>query len=251
VFDVPGVIESFHVNETLAISPVAIFSFGVAIGCLIHTAVCEVFGRTIVYKVGLPLTVVFTIVGGTAKNFATMGTARALAGLFFSPTLTCGIGILNDIWDVRADKLGTLFVVLYAMNIVWSAPIGAMVSGSLISHHSWRWSFGVITIMVRAAAVPAFFLSETYEPEVLRNRAKKMKLPIPPRGKSLAVFLVSIDRPFHMMFVEPLVFPSGLVLAVLNAILYSYYVAYTLLFQEAYHFTPSRFRGCSSNGVPI
>jgi hypothetical protein len=60
-----------------------------------------------------------------------MGTAPTQAGLFTSPTLTCGIGILNDIWDVRANKLGTLFVVLYAMNIVWSAPIGVMVSGSL------------------------------------------------------------------------------------------------------------------------
>jgi hypothetical protein len=36
--------------------------------------------------------------------------------------------------------------------------------------------------------------------------------------------------------VEPLVFPSGLVLAVLNAILYSYYVACTILFQKEYHF---------------
>jgi hypothetical protein len=69
VFDAPGVIESFHVNETLAISPVAFFSFGVAIGCLIKTAVYEVFGRTIVYKICLPLAVIFTIVGGTAKCF--------------------------------------------------------------------------------------------------------------------------------------------------------------------------------------
>jgi MFS family permease len=173
VFDVPGAIESFHVNETLAILAVAFFSFGVAIGCLITTAVCEVFGRTIVYKIGLSLIVVFTIVGGTAKNFATMGTARTLASLFISPTLTCGIGILNDIWDVRADKLGTLFAVLYAINIVRSAPIGAMVSGSLISHHSGRWFFWVTTIMVGAAAVPAFFMPETYEPEVLRMRAKR------------------------------------------------------------------------------
>jgi hypothetical protein len=65
-----------------------------------------------------------------------------------------------------------------------------------------------------------------------------MKLPISPGEKSLAVFLVSTGRLFHMMLVEPLVFPSGLVLAVLNTILYSYYVAYTFLFQEAYHFTP-------------
>jgi len=92
--------------------------------------------------------------------------------------------------------------------------------------------------LVGAAAVPAFFMPETYEPEVLRTRAKKMKLSISPRGKSLAVFLVSIGRLFYVMFVELLVFPSGLVLAVLNAILYSYYVAYTLIFQEACHFTP-------------
>jgi MFS family permease len=174
VSNISGVIESFHVNETLAISPVEFFSFGVTIGCLITTAVCEVFGRTIVYKIGLPLTVVFTIVGGTAKNFATIGTARTLAGLFISPTLTCGIGILNDIWDVRADKLGTLFVVLYAMKIVWSAPINAMVSGSLISHHSWRWSFWVTTIMVGGLPPSQhFFMPETYEPEVLRTRAKR------------------------------------------------------------------------------
>jgi hypothetical protein len=74
------------------------------------------FERTTVCEIGLPLTVVFTIVGGTAKNFVTMGTARTFAGVFISPTLTCGIGILNDIWDVRAEKLGTLFVVLYVMN---------------------------------------------------------------------------------------------------------------------------------------
>jgi hypothetical protein len=65
-----------------------------------------------------------------------------------------------------------------------------------------------------------------------------MKLLTPPRWKSLAVFLVSIGRQFHMMWVEPLVFPSGLVLAVLNAILYSYYVAYTIIFQKEYHFIP-------------
>jgi hypothetical protein len=86
---------------------------------------------------------------------------------------------------------------------------------------------------------PKINIATTYPSCCLETHTKHgERLPIPPRGKSLAVFLVSIGRPFHMMFVEPLVFPAGLVLAVLNAILYSYYVAYTLLFQEVYHFTP-------------
>ena len=40
-----------------------------------------------------------------------------------------------------------------------------------------------------------------------------------------------------MMIVEPIVFPTGLVLAVTQSVVFAYYIAYALLFESVYGFT--------------
>jgi MFS family permease len=103
--------------------------------------VSEIFGRGIVYRVTLPLSLIFTIVGGAAHNYSTLAAARFLAGTLAGPCVSIGAGVMNDLWNISLDKTGTVFGLLYALMVIYATQVGPMVSGSLITHHSWRWTF--------------------------------------------------------------------------------------------------------------
>jgi MFS family permease len=165
--------------------------------------VSEIFGRGIVYRVTLPLSLIFTIVGGAAQNYSTLAAARFLAGMLAGPCVSIGAGVMNDLWNISLDKMGTVFGLLYALMVIYATQVGPMVSGSLITHHSWRWTFWLLAILMGNLSVAAFLIPETYAPQILRSRAKKENLPVTKRGDSLGVFLVSVGRPLHMIMVEP------------------------------------------------
>ncbi|RDW69257.1 hypothetical protein BP6252_08277 [Coleophoma cylindrospora] len=227
----------FHVGTTLAIAPLSLYSYGIGFGALLGTAACEIMGRRIVYRVTFPLALIFTIVGGSAQNFATLAVSRTLAGAFAGPSLAVGVGVMNDLWNVSLDKLGTTFSVLYAVFLIFGTQIGPMASASLLRDHSWRWTLWVLAILLGTTAIGAVIVPETYAPEIQRSRAKKSKLSVTNRGASVNLFLASVGRPLHMLLVEPLVLPSGLVLAVTQSVVFAYYIAYALLFEEVYNFT--------------
>jgi hypothetical protein len=80
-------------------------------------------------------------------------------------------------------------------------------------------------------------LQETFHPQIIRTRAKKMGKTLPPRGTNVSVFLTAIGRPLHMMIIEPIIFPTGLVLAITQSVVFAYYIAYALLFERVYGFS--------------
>lgn len=114
----PGVMVSFGVSKTLATVPISCYSTGLGIGALFSTAFSEVFGRRIVYRVTAPLAFTFTLLGGCAPNFVTVAIARVLAGLFASPCLTVGGGIISDVWNISLEKTGTTFAILFVLFVV-------------------------------------------------------------------------------------------------------------------------------------
>jgi MFS family permease len=234
---IPEVQLQFHLTTTQAISPISLYANGLGIGALIATAACEIYGRRIVYRVTLPIALIFTIVGGCSQNFATLAVSRTLAGLFCGPCLTVGVGILNDLWDLSLEKIGTSFAVLFVLFIIWATQIGPMASAGIIEHHSWRWTFWVAAILLGVTAVWSFLVPETYHPQIIRARAKKMGQKLPSRGTNATIFLAAIGRPLHMILVEPIIFPTGLVLAITQSIVMAYYVGYALLFEKVYGFS--------------
>ncbi|KAH8783658.1 major facilitator superfamily domain-containing protein [Hyaloscypha finlandica] len=234
---IPEVQLQFHLTTTQAISPISLYANGLGIGALIATAACEIYGRRIVYRVTLPIALIFTIVGGCSQNFATLAVSRTLAGLFCGPCLTVGVGILNDLWDLSLEKIGTSFAVLFVLFAIWATQIGPMASAGIIEHHSWRWTFWVAAILLGVTAVWSFLVPETYHPQIIRARAKKMGQTLPSRGTNATIFLTAIGRPLHMILVEPIIFPTGLVLAITQSIVMTYYVGYALLFEKVYGFS--------------
>jgi MFS family permease len=234
------VIGDFQVSTTLGISPLSLYAAGLGVGALFASAASEVWGRTIIYRVSLPIALVFTIVGGAATEFRVLAVSRTLAAFFGSPATTIGAGVLNDMWDIKNEKIGSLAAVLFIMQIIWATQVGAMMGASIVVGHNddWRWTFWLTAIILGISTLLTFVIPETYEPEILRRRARKLKIPLPSRGEFVTLFLVAVGRPLHMMVTEPIVFPISLVLAVFQAVLTCYYIAYAQIFEGVYQFTP-------------
>ncbi|KAM0182088.1 hypothetical protein ACHAPC_006960 [Botrytis cinerea] len=214
------------------------YTGGLGIGALFSTAFSEVFGRRIVYRVTAPLALIFTLLGGCATNFATIAIARALAGLFASPCLTVGGGIISDVWNISLEKTGTTFAALFVLFVVGGTQTGPMVSAAIITNHSWRWEFWVSAILFSGSTIFAYLLPETYQPQILRRRAEARMGLTTTRATLTRLVLTSLGRPLHMLLVEPTVFPTGLVMAITQSVVFSYLVSYANLFEKIYQHSP-------------
>ncbi|QSZ35752.1 hypothetical protein DSL72_006874 [Monilinia vaccinii-corymbosi] len=231
----PGIMESFGTSKTLAAFPISCYSGGLGIGALFSTAFSEVFGRRIVYRVTAPLALTFTILGGCATNFATVAIARVLAGLFASPCLTVGGGIISDVWNISLEKTGTIFAALFVLLVIAGTQTGPMVSAAIITNHSWRWEFWVSAMLFGVSTIIAYLLPETYQPQIVRRRAEAKMGLVTTRATLARLVLTSLGRPLHMLLIEPTVFPTGLAMAITQSVVFSYFVSYAALFQDIYH----------------
>lgn len=236
VASIPGVIERFNISTTLAISPISFYSLGLSLGPLISASTSEVFGRRIIFAVSLPLCLAFTIVAGSATEFRTIAVARFLASVAGSPCVTVTIAIINDVWDVERERIGTLLTVLFAVMMVISTELGPLIGATIIQGQDWRWTFWIASIFIGLSIAVVLPNPETYKPEILRRRAKKMKIEVS-RRELKSVVLVAVGRPLHMLVTEPIMWPTALVVAVYQAILFCFYVAYPLMFERVYLFT--------------
>ncbi|KAF7885363.1 uncharacterized protein EAF01_011428 [Botrytis porri] len=234
----PGVVTSFGISKTIATIPISCYSAGLGIGALFSTAFSEVFGRRIVYRVTTPLALIFTLLGGCATNFATIAIARTLAGLFASPCLTVGGGIISDVWNISLEKTGTTFAALFVLFVVGGTQTGPMISAAIITNHSWRWEFWVSAILFSGSTIIAYLLPETYQPQILRRRAEARMGLKTTRATLARLVLTSFGRPLHMLLVEPTVFPTGLVMAITQSVVFSYLVSYANLFEKIYQQSP-------------
>jgi MFS family permease len=118
--------------------------------------------------------------------------------------------------------------------------MGPWVSG-FVAVVSWRWCFWIGLICSGAALPLVIFMPETYAPVILKRRAKKLRKetgnsslwsPLDMESRNLKqMFLITVSRPFRMLFYESIVSLTSLYLALAYAIFYLYFEAYPIIFQ--------------------
>lgn len=112
---------------------------------------------------------------------------------------------------------------------------------------SRRWTFYVLLIWSGAMlALIVIFVPETYDPVLLRDKARKMrrdtgnekwKAPIEMTDRSIAqTLLASIYRPFLLLTLEPMCLNLCLFSAVLLGVLYLFFGAFKLVFSNNHGF---------------
>lgn len=121
--------------------------------------------------------------------------------------------------------------------------IGPLVGGFLADALGWRWLYWIQLILSGVCwLLITFTVPETYAPTILSRRAKKMRKDLNndtyvteleinqrPLGERLRVFFF---RPFQLLFLEPIVLFLSIYMSVLYGLLYMFFVAYPIVYQE-------------------
>lgn len=238
--DLIGVEETFGVSEEVALLTITVFVVGFGVGPVAFAPLSEIYGRKIIYASTLLLAVIFIIPCAVAKNIGTLIVFRALGGLAFSAPMTLVGGTLADLW--KNEERGVPMAAFSAAPFIGPA-IGPLIGGYLSDAAGWRWLYWIQLIFAFVVWVLiSFTVPETYAPTILANRAKKLRkqtgsdehvteqdLDLRPFSERLIIFLI---RPLQLLFRELIVFLISLYMSVLYGLLYMFFVAYPIIYQQ-------------------
>jgi multidrug resistance protein len=205
----------------------------------------EVLGRRLIYGTTLLLAVIFTIPCAVAPNIGTLLVCRAIDGIAFSAPMTLVGGTLADLW--KTEERGVPMAAFSAAPFIGPA-IGPLIGGFLSDAAGWRWLYWIQLIFAGTVYIfITFTVPETYAPTILAARAKKLRkttgdqshvteqeLDTRPFSERLRVFLI---RPFQLLFRELIVFLVSIYMSVLYGLLYMFFVAYPIIYQEGKGYT--------------
>jgi multidrug resistance protein len=198
------------------------------------------YGRKPVYIITLSFAVIFTIPCAVSQNIETLIVCRLIDGIAFSAPMTLVGGTLADLW--RPEERGVPMAAFSAAPFAGPA-IGPLVGGFLSDAAGWRWLYwiqlilsGVVWILMTCT------VSETFAPTLLSRRAAKLRkernddryttekeLDQRPITQQLKIFLI---RPLQLLTREPIVLFLSLYMSVLYGLLYMFFVAYPVVYQQ-------------------
>lgn len=238
--DLIGVEESFGVSEEVALLTITLFVIGFGVGPVVFAPLSEIYGRRIIYGSTLLIAVVFIIPCAVAKNIGTLLVCRAIDGIAFSAPMTLVGGTLADLW--KNEERGVPMAAFSAAPFIGPA-IGPLIGGYLSDATGWRWLYWIQLIFAFVVWVLiTFTVPETYAPTILARRAAKLRketgsnehvteqdLDVRPFTERLVIFLI---RPLQLLFGELIVFLISLYMSVLYGLLYMFFVAFPIIYQE-------------------
>ncbi|CUS15359.1 unnamed protein product [Tuber aestivum] len=238
----PGVTQimaHFQISRTAAFLPLSLYSLGLAFGPVLGAPISETHGRKAVYLGTFPILLLFSVGAALSQNFGTLLVCRFFAGAFGSPTLAVSAGTIADIWDLTEGgaSMASAVVILAP----FTGPIiGPLVGGYTILDKDWRWLMWDVVFVGGPIYLLTFFTQETYKKTILARRARARGIPLPP-GPSGAegvklVLTVTLFRPIHMLFTEPIVAAISLYIAFVFGVLFEFFASYPYAFGKVYSF---------------
>ncbi|KAF2994583.1 hypothetical protein E8E13_001547 [Curvularia kusanoi] len=230
---IPPTTSSFSSPPLLATFAFSIYQLGLAFGGPFAAPLSETYGRKPVVFLSLPVFGLFVLGTGFAQSMPAIVVTRFWAGVFAAPSLSMGSGTLSDLWTPER-RSGPMAV--YVAAPFFGPAIGPLLGAAVTTHLSWRWtSWLILFATVLFVLLPAPFYCESYKPVLLRQRARKAHLPVPPSplegmswSKALRVYASkTLTRPLHMLVTEPIVLAF-------NA--YTFFAAFPRVYAEFYNF---------------
>nr|CDI55510.1 related to MFS multidrug transporter [Melanopsichium pennsylvanicum 4] len=159
------------VRESLMLSS---FVLAYAIGPLVLAPLTEMFGRRVVLQTTNVMFIAFNLGCGASQNAAQMTVLRFFAGLGGSAPQAVGGGTIADLFEPgeRGSAMG-----LYSLAPLLGPAIGPMIGGWIVQElGQWRWIFWVSSMYGGLTAlIGLFLLPETYAPEILKRKARKLR----------------------------------------------------------------------------
>lgn len=235
------VAELFGVSTEVTTLGTSLFVLGFAVGPLIWGPFSEVFGRKLPLFFGYLCFAIFQIPVAVAQNLYTIMLCRFFGGVFASAPLGIVGGALADFFG-PVDR-GVAICVFAGATFI--GPIAGPIMGGFItqSYLGWRWTAYITLIMASFFGIIGLFLvPESSHMKILQNRAKKIRFEtknwaIHSKADTVEIDMKSIVqtyllRPFHMLTREPILILLTIYMALIYGILYLFFEAYPISFQE-------------------
>jgi multidrug resistance protein len=260
--------EAWHVSEVAVQIGITTFCCGFAIAPMVLAPFSEINGRYPVFVGSGILYVICQICCAVTHSYPGMLVARFWTGCGSSVFSTMVGGVVSDLY--HAEDRNTPMA-LFSGAALFGTGLGPMISSFIAQNTTWRWVFWVqvITNGLLIAAVTLFF-KETRGSILLSNKAKALNkwmeareqaghvgfdMPVSPGSEqtvsqrirwkvksdeereSLSKMIgISVFRPFHLLFTEPVVFFFSLWICFAWAVLYLTFGSITLVFGRSHGF---------------
>jgi multidrug resistance protein len=233
-------LKEFHASQEVVTLGISLFVLGFALGPLLWAPFSELYGRQIVFFGTFIAFVVFNAASAGANSIGTLLVLRFFGGSFGSSPLTNAGGVVADLFPAKERGL--------AMSVFSVAPfmgpvLGPIVGGFLGMTEGWRWVEGLMAIFSGIVFfVAALIVPETYPPVLLRKRAQAlsnwtgkvyMSRGDIDQGKTTLTeaFATGLQRPWVLLFREPIVFVLSLYMAIIYGTLYLMFGAFPIVYR--------------------
>ncbi|GAA5901413.1 MFS transporter [Sporobolomyces salmoneus] len=244
------VASEFGVGSVVGALPITTFLLGYCLGPLIFAPASELFGRRIIFLISMAVFGIFQIQCGLAQNIETIVIGRFLAGSFASSPLTnCG-GVVADIFGPVQRGLA---MSVFSASVFLGPVLGPILGGFTIMNSGLGWRYVYLWIGIWAAisvVMIYFFLPETYHPQLLKNRAVKLRKEDPEKNKDKYADIEKADfslksiivrtgaRPAQMLATEPILLLVTIYLSVVYGLLYGLFSLFPVIWEQKRGFNP-------------
>jgi len=235
---------------------------GYGVGPLFLSPLSEIpaVGRNKPYLATLLIFVILQIPTALAHNVTEFLVLRFLAGFFGSPPLATAGASLADMYvpKTRAYAIG-----VWGLGAVCGPVLGPLVGGFASENLGWRWTIWPLLMLSGTTLVfLVFALPETSSTNILVRRASRLRRITNNKnlrtegeiqaesmtGKDIA--MMTLIRPFQLMFREPIVFLLNTQIAFIYALLYVWFEAFPIVFGNVYGFSAGE-QGLAFMGIFI
>lgn len=223
---------------TQAILGMSLYLFGIAFAPIWTPHVTERTGRSLVYLCALPACGLFLIGAGLSRTFAGVAICRFLAGFAGGPCLVLIEGTFADIWS--AETTNTYYAFLGTAPYI-GAACGPLVGGYTVTALGWRWTQHLSCIVIAGVLLFGIGMSETYQREIPRRRARQAGKTINQEpaqsGVTLSqMFRVTVLDPILMIFTEPIVALASAMLIFNFAVVFQWFITVPAVLSTVYGF---------------
>ncbi|KAG8624504.1 hypothetical protein KVT40_007571 [Elsinoe batatas] len=225
--------------------PVASWTIGGAVFMMVFLPLMEDFSVRWGYLASYVFFLLFVFPQGLVQNFAGFVVIRFFAGGFVSLVANCIVGICCDIWEGERGR--SIPVATYITLYLSGSSLGPVMGAAVLTTLHWKWIIW-IQLIFYTALLPLFilFLPETRGSNILRQRARRLRLTTSPtsfsaeelhRQSPLTTLRESVSRPLHLFFTEWVVFSFTIWSSFAVGLVYLFTQSTELVFASLYNFT--------------
>ncbi|KAH9886806.1 major facilitator superfamily domain-containing protein [Xylariomycetidae sp. FL2044] len=232
-------VSEFRVSSTAAFLPISTYLIALGLGPVLGGPLSETAGRQAVWLLTVVGGGLSSLVCGFAPTFAGVCALRFLAGFFNGPSVAVGPGALAEVFTPAERGFPDS---LWMLGSMLGTSLGPLFGVLLTREGGWRWTQFTLCLLSATSLLLVVLAGETYHPTLQHRRMRELGL-VPPEKTpvldAVRKFLtISLVRPVHMMFTEPIVGLLTLYIACMFAITFSFYTTFFWIFGTVYAFTP-------------